>query len=351
MGRTLTVFLCGTHRDLVTERGAVIQAIEQLRAEHDSMEFFGARPHPPLDTCLEEVRRSDVLVVVVGHRYGEFAPGLEMSYTEAEYTEGHALNKPCLVYLRDDSIPVLVENVERNPKGMEALIRFKQTLGERHTVATFRGAEDLAQQVQTDLERIFEAFASTADHTQPNAPGVSDVLQDLLRNALHAGVSETTLVAALRGAVAALLTPENQPASVFLSYSFSDREIVQRFAEGLTRRGINVWWDQERVLPGDSIITEVVSGLEQADVVAFFLSSHSIGRKWVQYELNFAIAHRLNAIGGAKILPIRLDEAPVPSVLRDVREIDLRSGNVEEAVDMTVRTIHQLQRTRQSRSD
>ena len=30
------------------------------------MEFFGAQPGRPIETCLEEVRNSDVLVVIVG---------------------------------------------------------------------------------------------------------------------------------------------------------------------------------------------------------------------------------------------------------------------------------------------
>ncbi len=41
------------------------------------MEFFGARPGRPIDVCLEEVRKSDLLVVIVGLKYGSLPSGME----------------------------------------------------------------------------------------------------------------------------------------------------------------------------------------------------------------------------------------------------------------------------------
>src|SRR5688572_19570392 len=62
MNNKLTVFVCGTYRDLVEEREAVLESIRKLQYQHDSMEYFGARPNMPIETCLDEVRASDVLV-------------------------------------------------------------------------------------------------------------------------------------------------------------------------------------------------------------------------------------------------------------------------------------------------
>src|SRR5215213_1159029 len=101
MTTSLTVFVCSTFSDLSAEREAVLDAIRRLQLQHDSMEFFGARAEQPIETCLEEVRRSDVIVVIVGHRYGSIAPDLGISYSEAEYSEGYRLGKPCLIYIRD----------------------------------------------------------------------------------------------------------------------------------------------------------------------------------------------------------------------------------------------------------
>ena len=56
------------------EREGVLDAIRRLKLQHDSMDFFGARAEQPIETCLQEVRASDVLVVIVGHRYGSIVP-------------------------------------------------------------------------------------------------------------------------------------------------------------------------------------------------------------------------------------------------------------------------------------
>src|SRR5688500_11124526 len=102
MSASFTIFDCSTFSDLSSEREGVLDAIRRLKLQHDSMELFGARAGQPTETCLQDVRASDVLVVIVGHRYGSIVPELGISYSKAEYTEGFRLQKPCLVYMRYD---------------------------------------------------------------------------------------------------------------------------------------------------------------------------------------------------------------------------------------------------------
>src|SRR5262249_16355510 len=102
MSQRTTVFVCATYVDLSDERGAVLDAIQRLQLQYDSMEFFGARPDQPIDTCLGEVRRSDIVVVIVGQKYGSIVPNDSISFSEAEYNEARRLGLPCLVYLRHE---------------------------------------------------------------------------------------------------------------------------------------------------------------------------------------------------------------------------------------------------------
>ena len=85
MTASFTVFVCSTFSDLSQEREGVLDAIRRLKLQHESMEFFGARAEQPIETCLQEVRASDVLVVIVGHRYGSIVPEFGISYSEAGY--------------------------------------------------------------------------------------------------------------------------------------------------------------------------------------------------------------------------------------------------------------------------
>jgi Domain of unknown function (DUF4062) len=169
---TLRVFVCSTYSDLAVERQAVLDAIRRLQLEHDSMEYFGARPNLPLQTCLEEVRSSDLLVVIVGHRYGSVADGSDVSFSEAEYNEGFRLNKPIHAYVRDDAVPVLVKHIERDSGKQGRLEAWKHTLTQRHTVGTFRESSDLALQVAADLSRsISKIEQDRRDQARSAGPG------------------------------------------------------------------------------------------------------------------------------------------------------------------------------------
>jgi outer membrane protein assembly factor BamB len=166
MSSPLIVFVCGTYSDLGEERGDVLDAIQRLQLQHVSMEFFGARPERPIETCLAEVRRSDVLVVIVGHRYGTLVPECGISYSEAEYEEGYRLKKPCLVYIRnEDQTPT--EPLEPDPERDRLLKRWKATLKGRHTPAFFRQSSKLAVQVAVDLSRCVRELEEAARTRKP----------------------------------------------------------------------------------------------------------------------------------------------------------------------------------------
>jgi Domain of unknown function (DUF4062) len=149
MSSSLSVFVCGTYSDLSAERGAVLDALQRLEVEHHSMELFGARPRRPIQTCLDEVRRSRIVVVIVGHQYGTLVPGLDISFSEAEYQEAFRLNLECLVYFSAAS----EHSDEEDAQKALLLQQWKTTLSDRHTPAYFPDANKLALQVAIDVGR------------------------------------------------------------------------------------------------------------------------------------------------------------------------------------------------------
>lgn len=337
MTGTLTVFLCSTQADLGPEREAVLAAVRRLQLQHDAMEFFGAREGRPLETCLAEVRRSDILVVVIGHRYGTFVPGHDISYTEAEYQEGHRLGKPCLVYVRGEDVPVLPRHVERDPAGLRALERLKATLRERHTCAPFTRPDDLAVGVAADLSRtvqdLQEAARLQAERPTPEVRPLLDEFNDIVASARELGVTDAALLAEVQRAMARLAsTSGSRKPLVFLSHTHSDRERVRPFAAAIKAHGLDVWIDEERISVGDSLIETVSHGLRSAECLAFFMSRDSIQSPWVRQELSIVMAERLSARGkGPIVIPILLEDVEIPPVLRDVKYIDLRSGGFDQA--------------------
>jgi hypothetical protein len=344
MTNSLTVFVCSTFADLSVEREAVLDAILRLKLQHDSMEFFGARSQQPLETCLEEVGKSDILVVIVGHRYGSIAPGIEISYSEAEYREGIRLGKPCLVYMRDEDVPVLPKHMERDPKNLKLLENWKAGLGENHTVALFQDAQKLAVQVAADLSRTLLDLQQTAASRAAAEVGGEKIKREIVNmvsEAIERGVSESALLYAIRAAIAPLTASTDRSGRVFLSYAHQDEKIVHEIARRLTESGIDVWFDKD-LQPGMDWMREIERELSSAEFVLYFISPSSVRSSWASQEIQVALHRQISGERGARILPILLEDADVPPLLRSIQWLDMRDGNVDKAVRKLIETIKKL---------
>jgi tetratricopeptide (TPR) repeat protein len=188
MSAPFTVFVCSTFDDLEQEREGVLDAIRRVQQRHNAMEFFGARPGRPIEVCLDEVRESDLLVVIVGLKYGSLPPGMGISFSQAEYEEGVRLDKPCLVYLRDDDVPILPKYVERDPDKLKLLESWKQALNAKHTVAKFENWPRLAVQVAADIGNVLLVKATA------EAKGVAEApLREVLKRLGETEVAEAEI--------------------------------------------------------------------------------------------------------------------------------------------------------------
>ncbi len=343
MAASFTVFVCSTFSDLSEEREDVLDAIRRLKLQHDSMEYFGARSEQPIETCLQEVRASDVLVVIVGHRYGSVVPKLGISYSEAEYAEGYSLKKPCLVYMRDDNVPILPRHVEGDPNKLRLLKKWKEVLHARHTVASFQDGGRLAVQVAADLARTIQDLEEVAKaRATARSEGGTALIDDVtmvITEALSQGIPEASLLSSIRSSVSSLLvTQQKREPTVFLSYARADSAVVQLVADGLAAAGVRVWLDT-MMTAGTNWMQEIERELSTADFVAFFISPNSLESRWARQELQVALHRQVSGEAGAIILPVILADADVPPLLRQFQWIDLRNGDVDKGVDQLVGAI------------
>jgi DNA-binding Lrp family transcriptional regulator len=336
----LTVFLCSTFADLSEERQQVLDAVRELKLQYDSMEFFGAEPSQPLETCLRKVRSSDILVVIVGHRYGSIVPGLDISYTEAEYQEGFRLTKPCLIYMRDENVRVLPRHVERDAEKLHKLERWKKQLQDRHTVANFTDSSSLAERVRADLLRTMQAQDRSPGFGLSTDASTAGEVARMVQSALDTGLSHSTVLASVRRAISSLTVDVDVgPPSVFLSYSHSDKQVVRDFADLLKKQQVRVWRDEDAIQVGDSLVEKIQYGLNSADFVAFFISKSSLSSEWARRELDIAISKEVLGGSNAKLVPILLDDVEIPAVLRNVMYLDLRDRDVAKAVNSFMQSI------------
>ena len=105
--RTYKVFVSSTWLDNQQRRKVVEDAILHAGMLPVGMERFAADTRPALDTCVDYVRQSDVLVGILAWRYGFIPEGREFSITELEYDAASER----LMFLLDPALPV---NPERD---------------------------------------------------------------------------------------------------------------------------------------------------------------------------------------------------------------------------------------------
>jgi len=115
---------------------------------------------------------------------------------------------------------------------------------------------------------------------------------------------------------------EGEAPQVFMCHTSGDKPIVGKLAEQLISKGVDVWYDDWEIGPGDSFVQKIEEGLSGCDVFVIVISENSVGSKWVGEELSSAIVRRIE--GQARIIPVRLDDTPVPTVINHLHWVKMR---------------------------
>jgi len=110
---------------------------------------------------------------------------------------------------------------------------------------------------------------------------------------------------------------------VYLSYSRKDRARVRGLAEELRAAGLEVWFDQWVVKPGDDIYLSMERGLEAARVQVLCMSPAALGSDWVALERS-TVLFRDPSNAGRRFVPLLLADCELPDALRRYRYVDYR---------------------------
>lgn len=144
------VFISSTYADLIPFRERIWEYLDNLNVNIFGMEKFGARKSSPLETCLDEVTKSDIFICIIGFRFGSIEKTSKKSFTQLEYEKAKSLNKEIMIYLMDEKALIQANNVD---KGMNAirLENFKKNLRLYHTIDTFLEPGQLATNIYDRL--------------------------------------------------------------------------------------------------------------------------------------------------------------------------------------------------------
>ncbi len=135
----------------------------------------------------------------------------------------------------------------------------------------------------------------------------------------------------------------NRRLRVFFCYSSEDKHIMERFYRRLiTEHWIDLWLDEERILPGMNRDVEIERAVETADAVIACLSHNSVTKEGqAQRELRLVLdAASEKPEGAIFIIPLQLDECRVPRGMRHLQPIDFSLPEErEQAYDRLLKSL------------
>lgn len=94
----------------------------------------------------------------------------------------------------------------------------------------------------------------------------------------------------------------NKAPAAFLSHSSEDDKVAGRLAKDLRSSGVEVWYSEWEIKPGDSLRRKIDEGIERASYFLVLLTPKSLRSEWVQTELDAGMVKRIE--GSCRLIPI-----------------------------------------------
>lgn len=156
-------YLSSTFKDLEEYRKAIINLLSHFRETFllNSMEIYIADDAPTLGKCVEDVKKCDIYILVIGNRYGSLAPHDPLlnphrkSFTHIEYETARSEGKTVWVYLANTSkakAGTFAEDPEGPDKAyqQQMLTQFRNDASQRSPVS-FSDTLDLVEAVAASI--------------------------------------------------------------------------------------------------------------------------------------------------------------------------------------------------------
>jgi hypothetical protein len=100
---------------------------------------------------------------------------------------------------------------------------------------------------------------------------------------------------------------------IFLSYHHADDEWTKRLVDALSKKGVEVWHDDEKIKPGDSWREKIEEGLRQSRNVVFIVTPETARSNWMALELGAALALK------KPLIPIVAEDTPLKDIPGPIR--------------------------------
>jgi hypothetical protein len=133
---------------------------------------------------------------------------------------------------------------------------------------------------------------------------------------------------------------EQKALRVFLCHASGDKAQVRDLYKSLKRDRFEPWLDEEDLVPGQDWEAEIRKAVRSSRVVLVCLSSHAANKEgFVQKEIRFALdCANENPPGTIFLIPVKLEECPVPEGLRHLHWVNLTESTGYDKLLVALRT-------------
>ena len=108
----------------------------------------------------------------------------------------------------------------------------------------------------------------------------------------------------------------DRPVRVFVSHNHKDREFVEAsITSPLTKHGIETWYSNADIIPGERYIQRIEDGLLKCDWVVVLITENSVTSDWVRAEVNTALG---DARFRDRVVPLKLGSAEAAQISHDL---------------------------------
>jgi TIR domain len=131
------------------------------------------------------------------------------------------------------------------------------------------------------------------------------------------------------------------PPRAFLSYASDDAELAERIARKLQSSGIDTWWDRWCIRAGESLRQKIDDGLRECTHFLVLLTPQSIGKPWVNQEMDAGFVRKLK--DNCIFMPVRfeLQASGLPPLLSGMHAPEIKA---DEDITQLVNDIHGVSR-------